>query len=62
MSGPSHEPARARVFSGVQPSGELHIGNWLGAVRTWAGRAVKLTSTVGMSACQPAVTSRIFWP
>lgn len=28
-------PARARVFSGIQPSGELHIGNYLGAVRTW---------------------------
>jgi tryptophanyl-tRNA synthetase len=27
---------RARVFSGIQPTGELHIGNWLGAVRTWA--------------------------
>jgi len=26
---------RARVFSGIQPSGELHIGNYLGAVRTW---------------------------
>ncbi|HEY6460954.1 MAG TPA: tryptophan--tRNA ligase [Polyangiaceae bacterium] len=25
-----------RVFSGIQPTGELHIGNWLGAVRTWA--------------------------
>lgn len=24
-----------RVFSGIQPSGELHIGNWLGAVRNW---------------------------
>jgi tryptophanyl-tRNA synthetase len=24
-----------RVFSGIQPSGELHIGNYLGAVRTW---------------------------
>jgi tryptophanyl-tRNA synthetase len=29
-------PPTARVFSGIQPSGELHIGNWLGAVRTWA--------------------------
>jgi tryptophanyl-tRNA synthetase len=27
--------ARARVLSGIQPSGELHIGNYLGAVRTW---------------------------
>jgi tryptophanyl-tRNA synthetase len=25
----------ARIFSGIQPSGELHIGNWLGAVRNW---------------------------
>ena len=26
----------ARIFSGIQPSGELHIGNWLGAVQNWA--------------------------
>lgn len=26
---------RDRVFSGIQPTGELHIGNYLGAVRTW---------------------------
>jgi tryptophanyl-tRNA synthetase len=25
----------SRVFSGIQPSGELHIGNYLGAVRNW---------------------------
>jgi tryptophanyl-tRNA synthetase len=25
-----------RIFSGIQPSGELHIGNWLGAVQNWA--------------------------
>src|SRR5437879_2808159 len=25
----------ARVFSGSQPSGELHIGNYLGAVQNW---------------------------
>src|SRR5262245_61276436 len=24
-----------RIFSGIQPSGELHIGNYLGAVRKW---------------------------
>ncbi len=27
--------APTRVFSGIQPTGELHIGNYLGAVRTW---------------------------
>jgi len=26
---------RRRAFSGIQPSGELHIGNYLGAVRNW---------------------------
>lgn len=25
-----------RVFSGIQPTGELHLGNLLGAVRNWA--------------------------
>jgi len=27
---------KARVFSGVQPSGNLHIGNYLGALKSWA--------------------------
>ena len=27
----------SRVFSGIQPSGTLHIGNYLGAVKNWAG-------------------------
>lgn len=26
---------KARVFSGVQPTGNLHIGNYLGALRNW---------------------------
>jgi tryptophanyl-tRNA synthetase len=25
-----------RVFSGIQPTGEMHLGNYLGAVRRWA--------------------------
>ncbi len=27
--------AKERVFSGVQPSGELHLGNYYGAVQNW---------------------------
>jgi len=27
--------ARMRVFSGVRPTGELHIGNYLGAIKQW---------------------------
>jgi tryptophanyl-tRNA synthetase len=35
----------ARIFSGIQPSGELHVGNYLGAVKNWvalqhAGEAI----------------------
>src|SRR5215813_4947573 len=26
---------KARVFSGVQPTGNLHIGNYLGALKNW---------------------------
>ncbi|MEI7770978.1 MAG: hypothetical protein WCI67_13355, partial [Chloroflexales bacterium] len=32
MTNPSR---RARVFSGIQPSGMLHIGNYLGAIQQW---------------------------
>lgn len=26
---------KKRVFSGIQPSGDLHVGNYLGALRNW---------------------------
>ncbi|HSA82298.1 MAG TPA: hypothetical protein VLE23_15890 [Geminicoccaceae bacterium] len=26
---------KGRIFSGVQPSGSLHLGNYLGAIRNW---------------------------
>ncbi len=28
---------RQRVFSGIQPSGNLHLGNYLGALKNWVG-------------------------
>ena len=36
-----------RVFSGIQPSGELHIGNYLGAVQNW----VRLQTEYGCLFC-----------
>ena len=37
-------PKRPRVFSGIQPSGLLHLGNYLGAVAQWvAGQGEKET-------------------
>lgn len=26
---------KKRIFSGIQPSGDLHLGNWLGAIKNW---------------------------
>ena len=26
---------KKRILSGVQPTGELHLGNWLGAIKNW---------------------------
>ena len=28
---------KKRIFSGIQPTGNLHIGNYLGAIRQWVG-------------------------
>ncbi len=29
-------PPRQRVFSGIQPTGKIHVGNYLGALRWWS--------------------------
>jgi tryptophanyl-tRNA synthetase len=29
------DPARERVFSGMRPTGRLHIGHWFGALQNW---------------------------
>jgi tryptophanyl-tRNA synthetase len=41
IAGTTTTPERLRVFSGIQPTGEFHIGNWLGAVRTWAAQVAE---------------------
>ncbi|MCA9961027.1 MAG: tryptophan--tRNA ligase [Anaerolineales bacterium] len=32
------EPQKKRVFSGIQPTGNIHLGNYLGAVKNWAAK------------------------
>lgn len=32
------EEAKKRMLSGIQPSGDLHLGNYLGAIKNWADR------------------------
>ena len=36
MSHQAKATTKARVFSGVQPSNDLHLGNYLGALKQWA--------------------------
>ncbi len=33
---------KKRVFSGIQPTGDIHIGNYLGAIRNWVLSQVEL--------------------
>lgn len=30
-----NQPTKGRIFSGVQPTGNLHLGNYLGAIKNW---------------------------
>lgn len=34
---PSTSSGRKRVLSGVQPTGRLHLGNYMGAIKNWVG-------------------------
>src|SRR4026208_677840 len=36
----------SRIFSGIQPSGELHIGNYLGAVKNWVELSHEIESFI----------------
>ncbi len=35
MGNPQDKKGKERVFSGIQPSGDMHLGNYLGAVKNW---------------------------
>ena len=37
----SNTPTRPRVLSGVKPSGNLHLGNYLGAIKRWVDNQEK---------------------
>src|SRR5262249_54561727 len=39
-------PPMDRIFSGIQPTGDLHIGNWLGAVRNWGKLQTQFDSII----------------
>ena len=38
MRNEMEKQAKKRMLSGIQPSGDLHLGNYLGAIKNWADR------------------------
>ena len=47
-----------RVLSGIQPTGNLHLGNYLGAIRNW----VRMQDSLGADSCaQAAAGDRAAW-
>jgi hypothetical protein len=43
----SKPPVRPRLFSGIQPSGQVHLGNYLGAIQQWVN--IQRTSSLPAS-------------
>jgi len=39
MGNTQDKEGKERVFSGIQPSGDMHLGNYLGAVKNWVAMA-----------------------
>jgi tryptophanyl-tRNA synthetase len=35
-----------RIFSGIQPSGTIHIGNYLGAIKQWVDLADQFDESI----------------
>ena len=44
-------PATQTVFSGIQPTGIPHLGNYLGALRTWVGLQHSLPNDASLIFC-----------
>ena len=49
---------KERVFSGVQPTGNLHLGNYLGAIQKFVGLQKDSTASIASSICTPSPSCR----
>ena len=36
--------SKKRIFSGIQPTGNLHLGNYLGAIKNWVNLQSDMSS------------------
>ena len=44
---------KERVFSGVQPTGSLHLGNYLGAIKRFVESQARMSASTVSSICMP---------
>ena len=51
-----------RIVSGIQPTGNLHLGNYLGAIRNWVRMQDELVATGGQALYFRAVRGAHFHP
>ena len=49
---------KTRVFSGMQPTGNLHLGNYLGAITKFVTMQGSTTASIASSICTPSPCSR----
>ena len=45
--------AVTRVLSCIQPTGDVHLGNYLGALRNWVAGSTRPTPSTASSTCTP---------
>ena len=53
---------KKRIFSGIQPTGNLHLGNYLGAIKNWVNLQAdifSIFSTVDLHAI--TVPQELLW-
>lgn len=50
-------PAEFRIISGIQPTGGLHLGNYLGAIRQWVQLQSVLDTAAEAGAANPATAA-----
>lgn len=43
-------PVKKRIVSGVQPTGNLHVGNYLGAIKQWVDNQVRCFTLIYVKA------------
>lgn len=49
---------KKRIFSGIQPTGRLHLGNYLGAIRHWVAAQHQFTATFCITDLHALTTPR----